>query len=161
MTVCAPATPPTPAISVDQFRLDFPQFASEATYPTTMVQLWLNFATTMLNVNRWGSAYPMGIELFAAHNLVLDGLALQEANNGAVPGTTVGPVSSKSVGGVSVNYDTGSGVNAEDTHWNLTSFGTRFARLFRMFGQGPLQVGIGRYPINSGPAWPGVIYPYW
>jgi len=145
-------------ITVDQFRQDFAEFADTSRFPDSLVQLWLDFAYVMLNPDRWGSALPMGIRLFVAHNLTLDGLALAEATNGGPAGTTVGPVSSKSVGGVSVNYDTGSGINADDAQWNLTNWGTRFANLYRMFGQGPLQVGIGRTPPFNGPAWPGVIY---
>jgi len=41
-------------------------------------------------------------------------------------------------------------------HWNLTVYGTRFIRFAKMFGAGPIQIGIGYNPSPfGGPAWPG------
>jgi hypothetical protein len=102
------------------------------------------------------SIYDIAMELFIAHNVVLEARAQQEANVGGVPGTTTGPVSGKTVDKVSLQYDTASGLNPKDTHWNLTIYGTRLAWLMNMYGMGPMYVapgcGPGRY---NGPAWQG------
>lgn len=146
-------------ISNDQFRANFPEFASTSTYPDAVVTFWFTFAYLLLNAGRWGNLLDYGAQFFVAHNLVLEGLAQAEAANGAPPGTTVGPISSKSVGAVSVQYDTTSGVSPDDSRWNLTQYGTQFARLFKIIGAGPIQLGRGWAPIFNGPPWPGVIFP--
>lgn len=152
-------------ITNDQFRQNFPAFADTGKFSEAMLTMWLGFAYQMLGTAtiapRWGVMLDLGAQLFAAHNLALDALANAEAANGAPPGSQVGPASSKSVGGVSISYDVGAGVNAADTHWNLTSYGTRFARLYRMAGAGPLQVGIGQVPPFNGGGWPGVVQGSW
>jgi branched-chain amino acid aminotransferase len=40
-----------------------------------MVSMWLNWAYTFLSARRWSVALDLGAQFFAAHNLVLDGLA--------------------------------------------------------------------------------------
>ena len=94
-------------------------------------------------------------ELFAAHNLTLEVRAQAESKNGGIPGQQVGPVNSKSVDKVSIGYDTGSGIEADAGHWNLSIYGTRFIRLAKMFGAGPIQIGIGVTPTGTGLGWSG------
>ena len=135
--------------TVDQFRADFPEFADDTKYPDSQVSFWLAFAYQMLNPNRWMQILDIGAELFTAHNLVLEVTAVAQAQNGAPPGTVVGPVNARAVDGVSVSYDTASGVEMDAGHWNMSSFGTRFIRICRMMGAGPIQVGIGRVPFGA------------
>lgn len=142
-------------ITVAQLRADYPEFSSSATYPAPVIQFWLNFAYNFLNADRWGNSIDMGAELFAAHNIVLEQKAQASAQVGGVPGEQVGPIASKSVDKVSVNYDVGSGIEPDAGHWNLTVYGTRFIRLSKMMGAGPLQVGMGAVPPLSGAGWPG------
>lgn len=104
----------------------------------------------------------IGVELFTAHHLVLEYQAGQEAAVGAPPGRSKGPISGTSAVGASVSYDTGSGLNPGDGHWNLTTYGTRFLEMLRLVGVGPIQVGVGRAPIGTpgagygaGGAWAG------
>lgn len=159
-----------------QLRQDYPGFASEARYSNVLVSYWLNVAGLLIPQSRWGcSAYPsptpwpcspinssllqlydVGVELFAAHNLALEAVNVKEASNGIPPGGKIGPLSSKSVDKVSLSYDTGSGVELNAGHWNTTNYGTRFIRLARELGAGPLQLGTpGVGPPFSGPAWAG------
>ena len=142
-------------ITVQQFRSDYPEFSSTAVYPNSQIEYWLNFAYLMLNAQRWGGMLHLGASMFIAHNLAIEARAQMEASAGGIPGQQTGPLSSKSVDKVSMSYDTGAGIQPGAGHWNLTVYGTRFIKMARMFGAGPVQIGIGIAPALSGQAWPG------
>jgi len=144
-------TPVTPPL----FRSNYPEFSSTDRFPNSGVQYWLDTAYSFLNASRWGKQLDIGVSLYVAHNLSLEARAQAEAANGGVPGGQVGPVSSKSIDKVSVGYDTGAGTETGAGHWNSTIYGTRFFRLVKMFGSGPIQVGMGVSPPNTGLPWPG------
>lgn len=122
------------------FRADYPEFTDTTAYPDSGVTYWLMIAGLLLNVQRWQDMLDVGTELFVAHNLVLERQAQKSAANGAAPGVSTGPISSKTVGPVTQAYDTAAGINQDAGHWNLTTFGTRFYQLMQMFGAGPIQV---------------------
>ena len=142
-------------ITPQQLRVDFPEFGSSVTYPNSALTFWLGIAYQMLNADRWGKQLDLGAELFCAHQLTLEARAQLEASNGGIPGQTVGVVNSKSVDKVSIGYDTSAGIEPDAGHWNLSIYGTRFIRLNKMMGAGPLFVGVGAIPVGSGMAWPG------
>lgn len=152
-------------VTVSKFRTDFSEFSDTTAYPDQDVNFWLLVAVGdpaatppvngLLNERRLRSQYDLVTELFLAHNLSLEAKAKAEASNGAAPGVTTGPVSAKSVDKVSVSYDTGGGLELDAGHWNLTIYGTRFIRLVRLFGMGPIQIGVGATPWLAGPGWPG------
>jgi hypothetical protein len=142
-------------VSVAQFRADFPEFGSTDIFPASQVTFWLNLASLLINPNRWGKVLDAGTELFVAHNLAIEARAQAEAAGGGIPGGQVGPMNSKSVDKVSIGYDTSAGIEAGAGHWNLTTYGTRFIRLAKMFGAGPVQIGVGVVPNGNGLAWPG------
>jgi hypothetical protein len=144
------------ALTVEQFRINFPEFSNTLTYPTSGIQFWLNFAYRMLNPGRWMNEIDMGASLFTAHFIALEARSLLESSSGGIPGMGVGgPVSSKSVDKVSISYDTGAGTEPGAGHWNLTNYGTRFIWMVNIFGTGPIQLGAGYTPPLNGPAWPG------
>ncbi len=141
-----------------------------ARYPEPVVAYYIALGVMMLNTCRWGvgattasspptTIYDMGLELWAAHHLVLERRALDAAAKAnGVPGQVTGPVSSKSVGPATVSYDTGAVVAEGAGFWNLTVYGLRFIRISRMRGTGPVQVNIGAAPVGtfpSGEAWAG------
>jgi hypothetical protein len=123
-----------------QFKMDFPEFASITDYPDDMVQFWLTAGEAMTSESRWGDLYGLGVELFAAHNLVLEQQAIKRASAGGSPGGASGPVSAKTVDKVSVSYDTTVASEADAGHWNLTIYGQRRYRLSMMFGAGGMQL---------------------
>ena len=139
------------------FRADFPEFASTVTYPDGTVNFWMNIAAKMTNLDRWADMADMGQELFIAHHITLQARAQKEAANGAIPGAGSGPVSSKSVDRVSVAYDTAIAAEADGGNYNLTTYGSRYLHFARLFGAGPIYVGIGSLPPSAGLAWPGPI----
>src|SRR5208282_783770 len=149
------------AVTVATFRQTWPAFTSTVMYPDATIEFWLNYAYMFLSPCRWRTAIDLGAMLFTAHNVTLDALSAAEGQNGAPPGMTVGPIQTKTVRDLTITYDTASGVNPEDAHWALTNWGTRFIKLARQFGSGPVQIGFGFTPIGQGPfypmgpAWPG------
>lgn len=146
-----------------KFRADLTEFASTQTFPDTAVTYWLNFAYVMLRQERWGadgtpgapSVRDMGVEMFAAHNLVIEAASQRAIAVGNLPGIQTGAVSGKSVDRVSVSYDAQAGLVTDAGHWNLTVYGTRFIQLARMAGSGGIQItggcegfGLGGYPLG-------------
>lgn len=129
----------------NQFRADFAEFGNEIAFPDLAIANWLNLAILMLNADRWGAAIDVGLELFTAHNLVLEAKASKAVASGGIPGMSTGPVSSQGAGDVSVSYDVGAGLEDDAGHWNLTVYGTRFIRMARMMGAGPVQIGATCY----------------
>lgn len=142
-------------LTIAQFRADFPEFGGTDKFPNAQVQYWMTLSTLLMNVSRWGSLYFTGQELFIAHHCSIEAHAMEETKNGGIPGKMAGAISGKSVGGVSVSYDTGSTIEPNAGHWGLTIYGNRFVQLMRMVGAGPIQLGAGFTPAFSGQAWPG------
>lgn len=143
------------AITVGQFRYDYPEFSSTTVYPASQIQYWLDIAYSLLDPNRWGLQLSLGIELYVAHNVSLEARSQVEAANNGIPGQQSGLVASKQVGPISMKYDTTHSVERGAGHWNLTIYGTRFARLVKLFGSGPVQLGIGYVQSYSGLGWNG------
>ena len=161
-------------ITVSSFRVDFPEFASTADYPSSGVNYYLVLSGMLLNQRRFGppgatvtnppnNMYDMAQELFVAHHVALEARAQRTAAAGGVPGAVTGPIASQSAGPISVSYDNGAVIDANADHWNNTVYGLRFRKLINIFGAGPIQLGIGGFgrgptfnntPLN-GPAWPG------
>ena len=129
------------AINAAQFRANFPEFANVVTYPDTMINFWLTVAYKQVRAVVWQDQTDLGVQLFVAHNCVLEAQAIKAAATGGAPGGVVGPANSKSVDKVSVTYDTTAGTVPGWGNWNLTTFGTRFKYFVDMFGAGGIQVG--------------------
>jgi len=154
----------TPPVTIGSFREDFPVFANTATWPDDQIQFWINIATSMLNQCRWGDQWKIAIDLYVAHNIVLEAYS---AGGGDLPGLARGVVSGESGAATSVSYDVPSATVAGASHWNLTIYGIRLARLISFFGAGPIQFtgsfygegygGGGLFVLNGivgiGPGW--------
>ena len=126
-------------VTVASFRSNFSEFSDSGVYPDAGVTYWLNLAGLMFTPEVWSTLLDTVIELFIAHNLVLEQQAANSANNGGVPGLNSGPLSSKGVDKVSAGYDTGASTLDGWGHFNLTTYGTRVAFLVQMAGQGGIQ----------------------
>lgn len=149
-------------LTADALRGKFTEFASPERFPDGLLDFWLEIADSNVNGCRWGTLYDMGRMLYAAHNIVLERRAQDEAENGATPGmSTVGMVNNKSVDKVSIGYDTTSIALEGAGDWNLTIYGQRYIRMARRMGAGGLQLGvpgpteIRLSGLSSGNAWPG------
>lgn len=122
------------------FRMDFPEFADEAKYPTSAIDTWLKMAGLLLPPDRWEDLLDLGTELYVAHHLVLASLDQSAADAGASPGQVKGVQSSKSVDKVSVSYDTGAVTLPDGGFFNMTRYGVQFLQLARMVGSGGIQL---------------------
>ena len=123
-------------VTVASFRLDFPEFNSTTTFPDAQVNFWLGVAGKRLDPNVWDDMIDPATELYIAHNLALGAQAARASATGGAPIGAAGAVASKSVGGVSVGYDTGGAQVADGGNYNLTNYGTRFLELVGLFGAG-------------------------
>lgn len=126
-------------MDADQFRANFPEFVDIAAYPNSVLNYWLGIGARLLRIEAWDDLLDHGLELFAAHHIVLSKQAQKAIATGAAPGVTSGVVASKSVDRVSVSYDTSSATIAGQGHWNLTIYGVQFIQLSQMVGMGGVQ----------------------
>ena len=134
------------AVTVAQFRADFPAFADATAYPDAQITFWLNVAPQLVGDN-WGSAQDQGTELFVAHNLSLGPVGV--AGGGVTGGGVGGIVSSKSIKDVSVSYDTKTGTDDMAGFYNATIYGRQYWQLRKLFGKGVLQL-TGSAPVSWG-----------
>ena len=131
----------TTPIAAAQFVSDFPEFADAGIFPPSSINFWAAVAAMLLNPARWMRTLPLAMELFIAHNIVLEAQAQQSADLGGIPGLNRGIIASEAGGSVNVSYDTAGALVPDAGHWNLTTYGTRLMWLVSMFGAGPIQVG--------------------
>jgi len=117
----------------DTFRAAYPQFSDMIAVPPETVAYWLAVGTARLAPSRWGNLLDEGLALFIAHKVALGLLAGKGGLGGGV-------VSSKSVGGVSVAYNTEMGTEEGAGAYNLTLYGREFIRLARLVGLGGVQL---------------------
>jgi hypothetical protein len=125
--------------TVAQFRSDFPEFSDPATYPDSLITMWLTVASQLVNPERWGALLTIGQELFTAHYVVIAARD-QAAAAVTIPGTVRGLQTAKSVGDVSASYDFSSLLNPDAGFWNQTTYGQRFYGFQRLMGAGPIHV---------------------
>lgn len=141
--------------TIAQFRDAFPAFADSAKFTDPTVQFWLDVAAQQHNAERWGGMLDAGIMLYAAHHVAGDYQAGREAARGGTPGQRQGMVTSESGDSVSVSFDVSGTTEQDAGHWNSTIYGRRWYRLSRLFGAGPVQVGVGSGGDAALSAWAG------
>lgn len=150
-------------VNPNKFRNDFSEFTDTTAYPDSLIRFWMGVASIFLNRSRWCDALCIGAELYVAHMIVLEKKDVDAASAGGWPGISKGAINSEAAGQVTVSYDTAVTLDETGGHWNLTVYGSRFLRMAKMFGAGPIQVGpCGGSPgtvwgadNGSGPAWSG------
>lgn len=122
------------------FRKFFPEFSDIAKYTDSSLIFWGSIASQQVKPNRWKRMTLNGIMFYVAHEVTLAGQNYATGNIGGTPGIQSGPINSKTVGSVTVAYDTTQGAEKDAGYWNLTSYGKRFIHMARMFGSGPVQI---------------------
>lgn len=127
------------ALTIDEFRTRFPAFTSEL-FPDGAVQIRLTLADKFFDEALWSDPdvrkHVMG--LYTAHFLSMDGSKSAGGAGRSEPAS--GLVSSKSVDGASVSFDTGSTAWANAGFWNLTPYGKELWYLMQIFGAGGFQL---------------------
>ena len=127
------------AVVLDQptFIAAFPEFANEAVYTPAAFAFWESNAELQLNPARFGASLQLAVCLFVAHNLSLAAEAAQVVATGGIAGNSLAAVASKTVGSVSVSYDTSDSSIPGAGEWNSTGYGQRLYRMLKSFNTGP------------------------
>ncbi len=130
---------PTP----EQFRGAFQQYADEKKYPTSVIQMRLVLADTLLSEARFGEdIFPYVVGLYVAHYLYLYAADMRGVAVGATGGANSGVQTSKSVDKVSVSYDASATLDPNAGFWNNSRHGSEFWEYLMIFGAGAVQLGI-------------------
>jgi len=139
-------------IAYADFVAAFPEFSNAGTYPATQINFWIPQAYAQLNPRRFGVQIDLAAMLYVAHNVVLSARAQASANAGQVVGEARGLVASKSVGDVSVSYDTNSIATKDAGIWMSTVYGQRLYKMMQTFG-GPVYAVPRRRWTDRGAWW--------
>lgn len=120
---------------LSEFRAHYPEFDA-VRFPDPMLTVWATVGESRISADRFGTLYGHAVELFVAHNIKL-AIGNTDAGSSHAPG---GAVASKTVGPITVSYDTTASMLPGAGHWNQTVYGRQFAQLVRLMGGGCIQL---------------------
>ena len=113
------------AVTVAAFRARFPEFSDDVTYPDSRVEIFIEDSQLIYmgaDENRWLGKYDYAQAYLVAHLLIT-----AEASGAGDSSVKVGPVSSKSAGGVSVTRAVATKDRSDgDDFYMGTVYGQRF-----------------------------------
>lgn len=112
-------------ITPDDFKLRFQEFACKK---NAEVQIFLDDAIIMLNDALWGTKYDLGLSYLTAHYLALSD---RSASSNPKAAATSGPVSAKSVDGVSLAYASHQAEDDWEAYYSQTSYGQRYLAMMK------------------------------
>lgn len=123
-------------ITPADFELRFPEFIET---DENRIQLFIDDATLILNESFWGLKYDMGLSYYSAHLLKI---ALRTEPGLSSSANNVGPISSKSVDGVSVSYaiSSSSSTDTADDFLKSTVYGQRYLSLRKTLGTAAMSI---------------------
>lgn len=127
-------------LDIPTFRAEFPEFSDTTVYPNAQITFWAGVAEKQVNRQVWCDEWTVGVSLYVAHEITLAAQNKKAAAVGGVPGTSGGIANSKTVGSVSVGYDSSTTTEKDAGYWNLTNYGKQLIRLARLFGAGCIQL---------------------
>ncbi len=131
-----------PSFTINDFFEIYPQFRDNNALPPEMIEMYIDFADSAVNIKKWGKQWKLGMSLFVAHFCTVYMMSFSPEGSSAAAviaaGQTKGLVSSKSVGDVSVSYDFSYAIQDVATwgQFNLTSFGNQFVSIAKMMSKG-------------------------
>jgi len=125
---------------IAKFRVNFPEFNSAEQYSNETITFWGGLGELLVRSSIWKDAWNQGMSLYVAHQLVLAHQNTQAAAVGGSPGQQGGIANSKTVGSVTVSYDSTTSNETDAGFWNLTTYGKQFFRLTQIFGAGCIQL---------------------
>lgn len=126
--------------SVGLFRTQFPEFKDTDAYPEPMITFWAELASVQVRECIWKTSVGKGVSLYVAHCIALAYQNVKSAAAGGMPGTSGGIANTKTVGSVTVGYDSVTTAEKDAGWWNLTNYGKQFYRLVQIFGAGAIQL---------------------
>lgn len=123
-------------ITPADFKIRFPEFTG---VDNTRIQLFIDDSVLILNEAFWGPKYDMGLSYYSAHLLKIAIRTEPGLNSSA---NNVGPISSKSVDGVSVSYaiSASSSTDTADDFLKSTAYGQRYLLLRKSLGVGAMSI---------------------
>ncbi len=125
--------------TIAAFRESFPEFADIVKYPNATITVWSTLAIAQVNPNLWCTQTDLGVMLYTAHEITLAAQSQAAGVIGGTPGSQ-GVINTKTVGSVTVGYDTEQTKERDGGYWNQTTYGRQFLRLARIFGAGCVQL---------------------
>lgn len=125
---------------ISLFRTVFPEFADTTKYPDQQISFWATLATQQVRECIWKKSWFTGVSLYVAHEITVAAQNAKIAAVGGVPGTSGGIANTKTVGSVTVGYDTNTSTEEGAGYWNRTTYGMQFFRLAQIFGAGAIQL---------------------
>ena len=119
------------ALDLTAFRARFPEYADDTAYTDPYVQVFIDDALEDVNQTKFKESIADRITAYlAAHYLTIG--ELTKAGNA---GSTA-PVSSQTVGEVSVTYAVNNSEKGSDAYYNATSYGQQYMTLLRRYCPG-------------------------
>ena len=139
-----------PPFTVDDFKLFYPMFWNgdgEPIAPIEVVEMYISFASSIVNIARYHESWKVCMCLVIAHFLILylrtmspkpDATALDIIK----AAETRGLVASKSVDGVSISYDYSTAISDLEgwAAWKTTEYGIQFLTLAKAYNLGGMRV---------------------
>lgn len=117
-----------------EFKTRFPEFASTA---DARVQLFIDDADPLFDVERWGDLYSAGLANLVAHELVMANTQTAAAGSAAkLAGDTI----TKKVGDVQVTKDTMLLNKQADNPYLRTFYGQKYLTYRKLVGMGAVAV---------------------
>lgn len=127
-------------MDVAEFRTEFPEFSDTSVYPSTMILSKSFVAELQVLECTWKRMRQYAVKLYVAHELTISSQNVKAAKVGGVPGTSGGIANTKTVGSVTVGYDSNTSTEKDAGWWNRSTYGQEFIRLARIFGAGAIQL---------------------
>lgn len=127
-------------MDIPAFRTAFPEFSNTTVYPTPQITFWATVAEKMVLQSIWNTMWTQGVNLYVAHEMTLAAQNTKAAGVGGSPGQQGGIANTKTVGTVTVGFDSATTTEKDAGYWNLTTYGKQFIRLARIFGAGAIQL---------------------
>lgn len=138
IAVVVPEPPEEPVVTVDSFRIRFPQFESQS---DARIELMISDAAKQVGESYWGDLYNQGVSYLAAHLLATEMQAF--GGSGSINGGAHA-LASRRVGDVSVSFAV-SNQDHQSSFYNSTIYGQKYLTLLKSLGMGAVAVN---------PLWP-------
>lgn len=122
------------ALTPEDFKIKFKEFAA---IDDARIQLAIDEAELEVSVDKWSTMYNRGLGYLAAHILKID-LAI-EGGDSNLDGLS--PLSTKTIGDVSVSLGAYLAVNPDAETLNLSPYGREYFRLRGLISFGGLALG--------------------
>lgn len=127
-------------MDIKTFRAAFPEFTDTTIYTTESINFWAGVAEQQVRQCAWKKLWTQGVMLYVAHEIVIASQSAKAASVGGAPGQQGGIANTKTVGSMSVGYDSVTSSEKDAGWWNMTNYGKQFIRLSRIVGAGVTQL---------------------